>query len=274
MFISQPALTKQLLSLEEQVNCKLLKRTHTGVELTTAGQYFYQQALQILDLMQETADHLRRTAPKQRWQIGAIPSIANFFLPAILQKQRKQLPAEIVVKDITQTLARAVIKNKLTCAVVQDFYLYPVDTTLQSFQLFTEPYYAVYPHGHPLDQLDSLHLQDFTQYPIVMWNDPSDLRQSIRNFSEQLTHPVTFIDLHWDDSLLEAVMEGAGISFIPELVTKHVDQTQLKIQKLGPRAFHRKIDVIYLAEHEQVVKQLFAPANWYDTVPVMPYASF
>ena len=43
MFISQPALSQQIRSLEEEFGFSLFYRTNKLVELTPAGEYFYSQ---------------------------------------------------------------------------------------------------------------------------------------------------------------------------------------------------------------------------------------
>ena len=49
LFIAQPPLTRAIKQLEEEIGVALFIRQPRGLELTTCGKYFLEQARQILD---------------------------------------------------------------------------------------------------------------------------------------------------------------------------------------------------------------------------------
>jgi len=57
-FISQPALTKQIGRLEEELGVQLFRRSRHGVSLTYAGEEFYRHARDILDEIEKAQNHL------------------------------------------------------------------------------------------------------------------------------------------------------------------------------------------------------------------------
>lgn len=57
-FISQPALTKQINRLEEELGVQLFRRSRHGVALTFAGEEFYKHARNILDDIEKAQNHL------------------------------------------------------------------------------------------------------------------------------------------------------------------------------------------------------------------------
>ena len=70
LYISPPAVIKQINLLEEKLDVQLFVRTHRGLELTKAGQSLYQDAKYIIqyckdsvtrakNVMQESADVIR-----------------------------------------------------------------------------------------------------------------------------------------------------------------------------------------------------------------------
>ncbi|MFD1450146.1 MULTISPECIES: LysR family transcriptional regulator [Oceanobacillus] len=94
--ISQPALSKQVRSLEADVNTKLLTRSSKGIELTKAGQYFYQQAQSLLQETNRTREKLMKMQQTDKLTIGCLPSQPLFsrmllriilFLFRIIQKR-------------------------------------------------------------------------------------------------------------------------------------------------------------------------------------------
>ena len=60
LFISQQGLSKAINSLENELQCTLFIRSHSGVTLTDAGTYLLQQGHQILDLIDTTQNHLKQ----------------------------------------------------------------------------------------------------------------------------------------------------------------------------------------------------------------------
>src|SRR5258708_35495847 len=64
--IGQPAVSKQISALEDEVGTELIHRTSRSVALTEAGRDFYESALHILDDFENATSRLGRrpTAPK------------------------------------------------------------------------------------------------------------------------------------------------------------------------------------------------------------------
>jgi hypothetical protein len=118
------------------------------------------------------------------------------------------------------------------------------------------------------------HLQDFIQFPIHMWHDPSDMRHSLRQICNYYEMEPQFVDVPWNESLLTHVIQHNGVSFIPETVAKHIDSKELKLSKIKPRSFGRKIQVIAKMERKQIVSDIFSGPNMFDTMPVNQFMQF
>src|SRR5690349_10148728 len=104
LFISQPALSKQLSLLEKELNCQLFQRKTTGIELTKAGQFFYDKAVVILRDAESLAKSMEAFSSKNTIKIGALPSIGSYFLPSVISKIGSSFKVELTLKDTTQEL--------------------------------------------------------------------------------------------------------------------------------------------------------------------------
>ncbi len=60
--IAQPPLSQQIKKLEEELGVNLFKRLSRGVELTPAGELFYQDTTSILQQVERAKDRVRQRA--------------------------------------------------------------------------------------------------------------------------------------------------------------------------------------------------------------------
>lgn len=74
LFISAPAVIKQINALEKNIHVTLFNRTHSGVTLTPAGNSFYQDAKKIVAAYTQSISHAQELAEeKQSVKIGVGP---------------------------------------------------------------------------------------------------------------------------------------------------------------------------------------------------------
>ncbi|QRE75563.1 LysR family transcriptional regulator [Methylobacterium aquaticum] len=100
MHVAQPALSKQVQHFEEEFGLELIERGSRPVRLTEPGRVIYEQALQILervDDLRETGRRLR-VAERNSFRIGFVASTLYGRLPEILRGYRTKRP------DVDMTL--------------------------------------------------------------------------------------------------------------------------------------------------------------------------
>lgn len=80
--IGQPAVSKQIAALEEELGTELVRRTSRSVALTDAGRDFYQSAQRILDDFEKAASRIDRgqAAPKGLIRVAVTPTFARLHM--------------------------------------------------------------------------------------------------------------------------------------------------------------------------------------------------
>jgi LysR family transcriptional regulator for bpeEF and oprC len=80
--IGQPAVSKQISALEEELGTELIYRTSRSIALTEAGRDFYGSALRILDDFENAASRIGRgqTAPKGLIRVTVPPTFARLHM--------------------------------------------------------------------------------------------------------------------------------------------------------------------------------------------------
>jgi DNA-binding transcriptional LysR family regulator len=161
LYISQPALSQQLRSLEEQVGLPLLVRHPRGVSLTEAGEALLAEAREVLgraDRLDATLDELRRGATAAL-RVGLPPGLPPALLPELLAALRDREPgARIeVVEQTTPEQLDALRAGSLDLGLVRE----PVgDDRLARRTLLVEPLGVSLPEGHPLATRPALALAE------------------------------------------------------------------------------------------------------------------
>ena len=80
--IGQPAVSKQISALEDELGTELIHRTSRSIALTEAGRDFYESALHILDDVENATSRIGRgqTAPKGLIRVTVPPTFARLHM--------------------------------------------------------------------------------------------------------------------------------------------------------------------------------------------------
>lgn len=92
--VAQPALTRQVQRLEEELGAALFTRVNRGVRLTEAGQRLLDSAIRILRDVERTADEIRAqdAFPSGKIILGVTPTLCPVLVPELFARMRQQFP--------------------------------------------------------------------------------------------------------------------------------------------------------------------------------------
>lgn len=92
--VAQPALSRQIRDLEDEIGVDLLTRTPRGVTLTAEGKLFLEETRSLLKLANEAVEKTRALARGEygELQIGYSPSPTIELLPPALGAFQKNVP--------------------------------------------------------------------------------------------------------------------------------------------------------------------------------------
>lgn len=94
LFITQPALSKQIQQLEGELGTKLLNRTKRSVSLTPAGKYLMDEADYIINHLDRVVDATKRKGEGEEGEIriGFVGSAMQNIIPELLEQMSKVHP--------------------------------------------------------------------------------------------------------------------------------------------------------------------------------------
>ena len=92
--IGQPAVSKQIASLEEHLGAQLVQRTSRNIKITQAGRTFYESATRLVDDL-EAAEALvgtKQTSPSGLVRMSTAPVFGRLYVVPLLQRFLAQFP--------------------------------------------------------------------------------------------------------------------------------------------------------------------------------------
>jgi LysR family transcriptional regulator, nitrogen assimilation regulatory protein len=92
--LAQPALTRHVQRLEEELGVALFTRANRGVRLTEAGEKLLDSAVRILREVERTGDEIRAqdAHPSGRIILGITPTLCPVLVPELFARMRRELP--------------------------------------------------------------------------------------------------------------------------------------------------------------------------------------
>lgn len=214
-FISQPALSQQILKLEEELKQPVFERQGRQVSLTPAGEVLRERAEQILTLVDDVRGRITDDGETGRVAVSAIPTIAPYLLPDVLRCFAERFPkSEIEVnEDVTEALIKRVQQGEVDVGLVA----LPVEARYLKIEtLFEEELLLAMPAGHPLADRKRVTLTDLTGLPFVLLGEAHCLTGNVLSFCQRKAfQPVMTGRTSQLATVQELVALGHGVSLIP-----------------------------------------------------------
>ncbi len=228
--LSQSALSRSIQRLETEFGQPLLERQTRSVTLTDAGLLLQTRADQVLRLIEDTKAEIADDGQSGRLRIGAIPTIAPFFLPDFLRQFATEFPKAmlIVQEDTTDNLIKRIKQGEIDIAVMA----LPVAAKyLEIEELFSEELFVVLDPEHPLTKQQQISLTDIEPLPFVLLDEAHCLTENVMSFCRQRSfHPLVMERTSQLAMVQELVALGHGVSMVPAMA-RRLDESKRRVYR-------------------------------------------
>ncbi len=247
-FVTQPSLSMQIKSLEEELGVVLLDRSHKPVLPTEAGNVVIREARETIlayNNIRESVSELKgETTGKLR--LGVIPTISPYllhkFIPTFVSKYPK---VELEVRDmVTADIIEALKRDQIDAAIVAGG---TCGEGIIEHELFDDKFYAYVSPQHPLYSKRNILIDQIDVRDLVLLSNGNCMRDQVielcRAKNEIPSSHYTFVSGSID-TLVRIVDCTATLTIIPQIATEFIPaRHQERIKSLAGGKNSRKIAV-------------------------------
>jgi DNA-binding transcriptional LysR family regulator len=227
LFVSQPALTKQIRQLERQLGVQLFTRSRAGMTLTEAGQALAGRVPALLAGFDQALHEAKGAASQAArvLRVGFLAGAANEATQEIIAAFGRLRPGWRVEMRAATWLdpTAGLASGDADAALLR--LPFPGQESLRVEVLFTEPRWVALPAAHPLAGREQIAFRELRDEPFVA--APAETgwwRDWWLATGEREGHPVRIgavTESGQPDDWLTAIANGDGIALAPESAARY-----------------------------------------------------
>lgn len=247
LYISQPALSRELKDFEARLGVTLFERMPRGMRLTHAGEVLRDYANRLFDISRMAESAMREIADARQGllSIGASNTVGTYLLPRMLAVFRRANPGVRIAMYVgnTEQVSQGVADMRFTLGFIEG--------PLHVSGLIAEPFQKdelvpVVSAQHELLQKKRLALEDISDEPLLMREKGSGTRELIAELLEQNgIQQGSVMEFGNTEALKQATLHGGGIAWLPLIsVTQELREGSLEILPIKRLRVLRPLSVI------------------------------
>jgi DNA-binding transcriptional LysR family regulator len=239
---TQPAVSRQIATLEAEAGTRLVDRSARGVRLTPAGELLVEHAEAILGRLAKAESQLEALAEVDsgRLRVGTFATASATLTALAVAAFARDYPGiELrLIEGRSEETLPLLAAGEIDLAVVTDAADAEVPADVELEHLMDDPFYVALPRDHPLANEGALRMEDLREETWIEGRNCSDALMSAAH--EAGFEPrVAFDSAEWlgKQGLVAA---GVGITLIPTLALGTVREG-IVLRSLGPDGPRRHV---------------------------------
>lgn len=223
--IAQPPLSRQIQQLESELGTPLFLRGRRPVELTVAGRFFFEQAQQINERLEEVAAATRRMGESGFgfFVVGFVGSVLYGPLPGAIRKFRAAMPdIEVGLLEMTTIQQREALKAGRIDIGFGRLDL-GEDPEITREILVDEPLVVAVPADHPFVRREAVSLAEVASEALILYPEkprPSFADLVLGIFRSRGLAPRVVKEVAEVQAAVGLVAAGLGIAPVPASVSR------------------------------------------------------
>lgn len=247
LYVSQPAVSKQISSFEKELGIQLLDRSNKNVSLTPAGLLFNDYFVKITDEFERTLNDARKlsTQEKKCIVIGFLEAWdMSKYLPLIIKSLAENYPniSTHFVSYNHKELNNKIENNEIDIAISLTHNFESI-ATINSKEITKIPSLLFFSVAHPLANKPNLTVTDFKEETFFVFYDSSKLNTKDRVIKQCQPYGFTpkVSTVPNVESMVLNVKNGLGVAIFDDWI-QYKHNPMLKFIKTGN---YHKVDVVW-----------------------------
>lgn len=246
-FVTQPSLSMQIKSLEDELGVILLDRSKKPVIPTEAGEAVLAQARETLREYNSIKEVVARIKGEMsgRIRLGVIPTIAPYmlhkFIPDFVQRYPK---VELEIREMkTEYIIDALNRDRIDAALVAGG---TCGDGILEYDLFDDRFFAYVSPDSPLYNKSNIRIEDIDMRDLILLSAGNCMRDQVL----ELCQARKGVPAHYSfesgslDTLMRIVDCTSCMTVIPEMAVEYVPkERQSQVKSLLKGASSRKISL-------------------------------
>ena len=235
LHVTQPAISKMVKALEEELGTPLLLRERRRVRLTDAGRVVLDRAQAVLDALRGIEEEVVELSAlrRGRLRIGMPPIVGVTFFAPLLAEYHQAYPGIVLElrEEGSRNIEALVRSHELDVGAV----VLPTDEEAFGTMPFVrDELRAVLHPSHPLARRRALELRELAPTPFVLYRPEFALHGHILEACRRSGFEPTIISesSHWD-FIVAMVAANIGVALLPNTICRQLDPRQVRSVRMS-----------------------------------------
>lgn len=246
-FVTQPSLSMQIKSLEDELGVMLLDRSKKPVIPTEAGEAVLAQARETLREYNSIKEVVARIKGEMsgRIRLGVIPTIAPYMLHKFIPDFVRRYPkVELEIREMkTEYIIDALNRDRIDAALVAGG---TCGDGILEYDLFDDRFFAYVSPDSPLYNKSNIRIEDIDMRDLILLSSGNCMRDQVL----ELCQARKGVPAHYSfesgslDTLMRIVDCTSCMTVIPEMAVEYVPkERRSQVKNLLKGASSRKISL-------------------------------
>lgn len=249
LFITQPAVSQQIKSLETELNVELVHYERPHLTITPAGHTLAAFVQRVQVQADKVVTSLQHPQVQRQLTFSTTLSLSEFLAPQLIRLLQEQADYRRVTCQVTNTQAAlaAIDDGRSDFALIEGNF----DKTRYDYQIVREePFVGVIAANQPVAQRSTVSWRDLTPYPLLVREAGSGSREILVSLAQAanvtLDEFSQLITVNNPAAIRQLLLRGAGISFVyRSVVADELASGKLKVLPLPAGHLLHDLDVVY-----------------------------
>lgn len=265
LYITQPAVSFQIKSLEEEFGVRLFNRDQNKVVLTEVGKVLFNYSKEILKIYEEAKEEIGKITDsfKSKLIIGVTSIIGKYYLPVVIEAFKQKYPDVEVLTQISNTerIIKSLLQNTLDLCIVSES-LYSYGEPFIYLPYVKDKLVLIVPSKHRWVGKRSITLEELIEEPFILREEGSGTRDIIEQYLREKGKEVEDLNiimtLGSTEAVKGAVESGVGVSIISNCAIKlELKVGSIKIVEIESMKMFQDFIIVYTKKFPKLISERF-----------------